>query len=223
MGKSIFLTSIALSFALSAFAQAPAPASDSGTTPTPAKPLQYVDENGFTYTYPANWTEVDTKPMMPAMHMSVEDKASSSMEKKGAACTNIPLMLRNEELKAQIIVLSMPYSCVGDAVKNTTLSAIASGIAEGLQKGLNIVDPHYEAYKLGTHEMWIVRSLAAPKTMPEHMLSQETACTLLKSALVCWMGFAATPDGLHTMEEGQVTLDGEKPFALVPATVFKKK
>jgi hypothetical protein len=51
----------------------------------------------------------------------------------------------------------------------------------------------------------------------------ETVCSVLKKGAVCWMAMAADKAGLQTFENGAVTLDGEVPAALVPATAFQKK
>jgi hypothetical protein len=185
--------------------------------------VQYTDDDGFSYTYPSNWTVIDTKPLAPAVKLHAEENASSSMEKQGAACTHLALLLSNTELQARIVVIALPYACVGNVIKQGDLAAVASGISSGVKKSFLITYPEYQAYKLNSHDVWIERAQAKPITNPETSLTMETACTMLKKSLVCWIGLSGTEQGLRMMEEGKVTLDGEKSVTLVPSTIFKKK
>lgn len=221
------LTFVLLSLCLHAYAQSsPDATSHPGADATKVEApqtAQYTDDDGFSFSYPSDWTVIDTKPITPAVKLHAEENASSSMEKQGAACTRLALLLSNAELKARIVVISLPYACVGNVLKQGDLASVASGISAGVKKTFLITYPEYQAYKLNSHEMWIERAQAKPIANPETSLTMETACTMLKKSLVCWIGLAGTEQGLHIMEEGKVTLDGEKPVALVPPTVFKKK
>ena len=49
----------------------------------------------------------------------------------------------------------------------------------------------------------------------------ETACTMLKKAMVCWMGFARNQDAINVLESGQTSLEGDPPSTLVPSSAFK--
>lgn len=206
----------------------PAPTGPQAAAPAAASPpapntFEYKDDTGassFTYSYPSDWNVVDSKPMMPVVRQKVEEGAQSEMEKRGAECTQLALLLRHPANGSSIIVIAVQYQCIGAAINENDLPAAASGVAEGMKKSFDIVDPSYGAYKLGSHSFWIERAKATPRSHPETMVTLETACTMLKKAMVCWMGFAHDQDAVRTFESGLTSLDGDPPLTLVPATAF---
>lgn len=224
LGITLAVASVAL------LAQNPESASGGGqaagpgqaSSPVP-KTFEFKDDAGlsyFTYTYPSDWDVVDSKPMMPVVRQKVEEGAQSDMEKRGAECTQLALLLRNPAKGSTIVVIAIQYQCIGAAINENDLPAAATGVAEGMKKNFDIADPAYGAYKLGSHNFWIERAKATPKSHPETMVTLETACTMLKKAMVCWMGFARDRDALNVFESGLTSLDGDPPLALVPATAF---
>ena len=83
------------------------------------KTFEFKDDAGlsyFSYTYPSNWEVVDSKPVMPAVRLKVEEGATSESEKKGAECTQLALLLREPTLKSSIIVVALPFACVGPVI-----------------------------------------------------------------------------------------------------------
>ena len=229
MRKLIFYVLIVPSLATIAAAQNPMPASPSAApavnsaTPEFVTTIEFSDEAGFTFTYPSDWESLDTKPITPAAQLKAEEQANSSMEKKGAECARIALLLRSKSHQSSIVVVMLPYACVGSALGPGDLASVASGISEGIKRGYTVFDPAYGAYKLGSHSLWIERAQATSKEHPDHTYTLETVCSLLKKSMVCWMGFAKDQAALSVLENGLTSLDGEKPTTLVPPASIKDK
>jgi hypothetical protein len=186
-------------------------------------PVVFTSDAGFTFSYPSDWEVVDSKPMMPALQQKVEDQAKSELEKKGADCTQIALLLRHGTPKSSIVVMVLPYSCVDQAVNASDLPATAEGMAEGIKRGYDISHAEYGAYKLGHHDIWIERAEGTSKTHPDQRYTIEIVAVMLKRAMVCWMGFVRDDASLKALEDGQTSLEGENAVPLVPATAFKGK
>jgi hypothetical protein len=190
-----------------------------------SKTFEFKDDAGasfFSYTYPSDWITIDSKPIMPALRMKVEDGDSSAMEKKGVDCTQVPLLLRSPQVGSSIVVVALPYACIGPVVTENDLPGAALGVSEGMKKNFDIADAAYGAYKLGKHGFWVERAHGTSKSHPETSLTLEIACTMLKKAMVCWMGFSKDQEALQVFESGQTSLEGDPPLALVPATAFNK-
>ncbi len=198
-----------------------APGDAAGAT---TKTFEFKDDAGlsyFSYTYPSNWDVVDEKPVMPAVRQKVEEDATSDSEKIAAECTQLALDLREPTLKSSIVVVALPLACIAPAVNESNLPAVAAGVSEGIKKGFDVSSAASGAYKLGKHSFWVERAQATSKIHPDLAYTLETACTMLKKAMVCWMGFARNQDALNVLESGQTSLEGDPPFALVPSTAFK--
>jgi len=228
--KSFPLFAALFAATASLLAQSPEPAANvppsapSDSAPLTTKTFEFKDDAGisyFSYAYPSNWEVQDSKPVMPAVRLKVEQGAQSESEKKGAECTQLALLLREPTLKSSIIVVALPFACAGPAVTENELPAVATGVSEGVKKGFNISNEVYGAYKLGKHSFWAERAQATSKDHPEVTSTVETACTILKKAMVCWMGFARNQDAINVLESGQTSLEGDTPSALVPPTAFK--
>lgn len=185
--------------------------------------VTFTSDAGFSYSYPADWDVIDAKPMMPAIQMQAKDKADSDMERRGAECTQINLLLKHPSLQSSIIVLALPYSCVGSAMKQSDLAGAASGIAEGIKKNYDIKDPAYAAYKLGQISFSAQRSQATSKTHPDSTLTLEITCGMLSKAMVCWMAFAKDDAAISVLESGLTSLEGAPALPLVPSTAFARK
>lgn len=200
------------------------PSATGDTPPVTTKTFEFKDDAGlsyFSYTYPSNWEVVDSKPVMPAVRLKVEEGATSESEKKGAECAQLALLLREQTLKSSIVVVALPFACVGPVINESDLPAVAAGVSEGVKKGFDISDPVYGAYKLGKHNFWAERAQATSKSHPELTFTLETACTMLKKAMVCWMGFARNQDAINVLESGQTSLESDPPSTLVPSSAFK--
>ncbi len=195
-------------------AQSPAPAATGQTR---------ASQLGFTYSLPANWEVVDAAPMLPAARQQVEQGASSEDEKKGAACSELPLTARHGTPPSVIVVVAMPFDCFGQSMSQQDLAGFGLGAAQGITQNFNVTDTAYGAYTLGSHNFWIERAKGSPKSNPSVQATIEIACSILKKAAVCWMAMAVDADGLRAFEDGAVTLEGEPATALVPADAFTKK
>jgi hypothetical protein len=191
----------------------------------PAAPAAQVHSSdiGFSYSIPSDWTVLDMAPSLPVVQAQATKNATSEEEKKGIACAQVALTARHGDPASVIVVVTLPSACFGQQMTEKDLPGIASGASEGLKKTFDIAAPVYASYSLGTHSMWIERATGTVKDHPEAKYTVETACSVLKKGVVCWMALAAGGDGLATFEQGAVTLDGEAPTPLVPADVFVKK
>lgn len=208
-------------------AQAPAGDAAAATSPqsqtygTKTDPAVFTSEAGYTYSYPADWEVVDTKPMLPVQRLKAEQDATSDMERKGASCVEIQLMIRHGDPKSVILVMYLDFKCVGVELKQSDLASTGMGMSQGLTKSFKIKEAKYGAFKLGSHTFWIERAEGSPTEYPEKAYSLETTCTILKKGLVCWLDMAASPDAITAFESGKVSLEGEPQSVLVPSSAFQ--
>ena len=210
-------------------AQSPQPPSNSastvpsGSATAVSEPVVFTVALGFKYSLPSDWEVVDTKPMLPVVRQQLDKDATNVGEKKGIACFEAPLKATHGDLGSAIVVITLSYDCYGQKFVDSDLPSFAGGVAGGLKKNWNIIDPAYGAYTLGSHSVWIERASGNPMAHPEAKRLLEVACTLLKNGAVCWMAFAVNEADLATFEHSLVTLGDEAPRALVPPATFVKK
>ncbi len=178
---------------------------------------------GFSYGLPSDWEVVDAQPTLPLMKQQQSQSAATEEEKKGIECVQVALTARHGAPASVVVVVELPFACFGQQLSDKDLPGFAQGASEGIKKTFVISEPDYGAYTLGTHSLWIERAKGVVIGHPEAQYTVEIACSLLKKGAVCWMAMAANDDALHTFERGNVSLDGEAPAALVPATAFDKK
>jgi len=180
----------------------------------------FTSDLGFSFDYPKDWEVVDSKPMMPAVQMEAQQKADSDLEKRGAACTQVALLVRHGDPASVIVTVALPYDCYGTKFAQSDLSGVGSGAAKGLESSFDLKDPIYGAYKSGSHSLWIERAHGNAKGHPEMTYTIETVCGLLDKSMVCWIGMMKDDANLKLFEDSLVTLEGDKPTALVPANAF---
>jgi len=201
----------------------PAPGTPAGDKATPAaagtQPV-FTSDGGFSFSYPADWEVVDMKPMMPVQRLKAEQEAKSDLERKGADCVEVQLTIRHGDPKSVILIMYLDYKCIGVELKPSDLGGTGVGIAQGLTKSFIVKEPKYGAYSLGKHAFWIERADGSPVDHPESEYKLETACTLLTKGLTCWLAMAASPDAITSFEASNVSLEGDSPVALVPASAF---
>jgi hypothetical protein len=185
-----------------------------------AEPAVYKSELGFSYGYPSDWELVDTKPMLPSLKLQEQEKAANDNEKRGAACTQIGLLLRHGSPASVMMTMALPYDCYGTHFATSDLAGFGTGVSSGLKQSFDIKDEQYSAYKSGSHNLWIERAKGTAKNNPGEPYTIETVCALLGKGAVCWMGMMKDDAGLKIFEQGQVTLEGDAPTALVPAGTF---
>ncbi len=178
---------------------------------------------GFSYSIPSDWEVVDTQQAIPSLRQQANQDAKSEDEKKGIGCSQLELTARHGEPASVIAVMALPYDCFGQAMTDKDLPGFVEGATEGMKQSLDISNPVYGTYSLGSHSLWIERAQGAPKGHPDLHYTVEVACSLLKKAAVCWMVMAADADSLRSFEGGAVTLDGESHTTLVPPAAFEKK
>lgn len=183
----------------------------------------FSSDGGFSFDYPSDWEVLDAKPMMPAIQLKAEEKATTDMEKKGINCSQIALLLRHGVPASSLVVMVLPYGCVGPALNSNELAASAEGISVGIQKTYEIADPAYGAYKLGKHDLWIEHAQATSKAHPDQHFTIEIVCVMLKKAMVCWIVLGRDEDAIKMIEKSQVALDEDAVAVLVPATALNGK
>jgi len=185
-----------------------------------AEPAVYKSDLGFSYGYPSDWEVVDTKPMMPSLKLQEEQKATNDMEKRGAACTQIGLLAKHGNPASILMTMALPYDCYGTHFAASDLPGFGTGVSSGLKQSFDIKDERYSAYKSGSHNLWIERAKGTAKKAPDEPYTIETVCVLLDKGAVCWLGMVKDDAGLKIFEQGLVTLEGDAPTALVPASAF---
>ncbi|HZB88075.1 MAG TPA: hypothetical protein VE291_05415 [Terracidiphilus sp.] len=178
---------------------------------------------GFSYSVPADWEVVDAAATLPEVKQKAEQNAATDADKKGAACVNVALTARHGDPVSVIVVVELPFGCLGQAATDKDLPGFAQGVSEGLKQSFDLTEPMTGSYKLGTHGMWIERSKGTPKGHAEMHYTVEIACSLLKKGAACWMMMAADDAALKVFENGEVSLEGAAPMALAPGTAFDKK
>ena len=174
------------------------------------------DDVGFSYSLPADW-EFVAPPPAPKAAVPYPILATS---KKGDACVEVALTAKHGTPASVVVVLALPFACYGQTMAASDLANFGAGAAEGMKQTFEITEPVEAKYSLGRHAMWIERAKGTPKHHPENAFIFELACTVLKKGAACWMTMAAEAADLRAFEQGAVSLDGEAPAALVPATPF---
>ncbi len=191
-------------------------------TATPAT-ASHTSALGFSYALPTDWQVVEATPTLNDMKQRQADQTANQNEKKGIGCVEIPITARHGDPASMVVVMALPFDCFGQQMTEKDLPGFAEGASEGLRRALVISEPAFGTYTLGTHSLWIERAHGALIGHPEAHYTVEVTCSLLKKSAVCWMTMAADDATLQTFEHGMVSLDGEAPVALVPATAFDKK
>lgn len=180
----------------------------------------FASDLGFTYIYPRDWEVVDSKPMMPAVQLQMQEKAEGDEAKRGAACTQVALLLRHGSPASVILAVALPYACYGSKFAQSDLASVGSGVSKGLQNNFELKEPKYGAFKSGTHNLWIERAVATSKAHEDQTFTIETVCGLLDKGMICWMGLVKDESSLKLFEDSIVSLEGDKPTALVPSDAF---
>jgi hypothetical protein len=211
--KALISTALLLLSGTALTAQAP-PSS-------PAASHSYSTDLGFSYDLPSDWEVIDTQTGLSQVKEQAAQKATSEEEKKGLACVQMGLTAHHG--KSVIVDVALPFDCFGQQLSSQDIPGFGEGASEGVKQSFDIGDPTYSAYALGSHNLWIERVKGTPKGQAGDPFTIEIACAVLKKAAVCWMAVAADDAALKTFEHSAVTLDGDAPVALVPATAFNKK
>jgi hypothetical protein len=178
---------------------------------------------GFSYSLPADWEVNSSETTLPQVKQKAAENATGEEEKKGVECVQIGLSARHGSPPSVITEMTLPFDCFGQQVSEDDLPGFANGAMENIRQNFIADPPVTGRYTLGTHNMWIQRMKGFPKGQPGSPFTVEIACTLVQKAAVCWMTMAADDASLAVFEHGAVTLDGEPPVALVPATAFQKQ
>lgn len=178
---------------------------------------------GYSYAVPTDWQVVDTSASLAGVKQQAQQNATEDAEKRGAACVNLSLTARHGAPPSVMVVVELPFDCLGQTATEKDLPGFAIGASEGLKQNFDLGDPVFGSYTLGKHAMWAERAQGSPKGHPEVSYTIEIACSLLKKAAVCWMAMVADPEALKVFESGPVTLEDDPATALVPANAFEKK
>jgi hypothetical protein len=198
-------------------------ASLAGQAPASAAPKTYTDPLGFSYSLPADWELVDMQPALPAIRQQMGNEATSAEEKKGTDCAQVPFLARRGDPLSIVEIVTLSFDCFGQKMTDKDLPGVGMGMAEGVKKGFNIVDPAYGAYTLGSHPIWIERAVGNFTNSPDTKVEFEAVCAVLKRGVACWMAFAADDASLKVFERGRVVFDDDAPAALVPPDALTKK
>ena len=174
------------------------------------------DDVGFSYSLPADWEFVAT----PTAHKSVAPYPTLAAPRKGDACVDVALTAKHGAPASVVVVLALPFACYGQTLRASDLASVGAGAAGGMKQAFEITGQVEANYSLGSHAVWIERAKGTPKNRPENPFTFEIACTVLTKGAACWMTMAADAAALEAFEQGAVSLEGEGPAALVPASAF---
>lgn len=195
----------------------------SSALPLLAQSQAHVSSLGFSYSVPPEWDVIDSSSTLPDVKKQAQNSADSDQEKRGASCVDVALTARHGSPASVLVVVQLPFDCLGQVATEKDLPGFAQGASEGLKQNFDLTEPAVGSYPIGSHSFWIERATGTPKGHAEVPYTVEITCTLLKKGAVCWMTMAADADALKVFESGAVSLEGEAPAALVPATAFDKK
>jgi hypothetical protein len=194
-----------------------------GSTLLGAQTETHASPIGYSFSPPAEWEVVDNSATLAGVKQQAQQNATEDTEKRGAACVDVRLTARHGSPASVIVVVELPFECLGQTATEKDLPGFAQGASEGLKQSFDMAEPVDVSYVLGTHSMWVERAQGSPKGHPEISYTVEIACSLLKKGAVCWMGMAADADALKAYESAPVSLEGDPAVPLVPATAFQKK
>ena len=198
-----------------------APSATQAAAPTPPltptlPPQVQRDDVGFSYSLPANW-EFVAPPPAPKV---VTPYPTLAAPRKGDACVDVALTAKHGIPASVVVVLALPFDCYGQTMTASDLANLGAGAAEGMKQSFEITGQVDATYSLGSHTVWIERAKGTPKHGAENPFTFEIACMVLKKGAACWMTMAADATALEAFEQGTVSLDGDAPAALVPASAF---
>ncbi len=177
---------------------------------------------GFSYSLPPSWQRVTIGNTPPVSEQNPQQPNSKKGVAQTAACAKTVFSARHGNPASAISIVVLPFSCYGQPMTPKNLPDFAAGVSQGLRQNLNIFEPVYGNYTLGSHAFWIERAVGIPRDHPEVRYTIEIACSILKSSAVCWMTAASGAGGLRAFENSSVSLDGEPSIALVPENAFGK-
>jgi hypothetical protein len=196
---------------------ASAPAASATSTSAPVASPHIDDTNiGFSYSLPADWETLASKPAKPDVPFPTVEGP-----KRGNACTQVELTARHGAPPSVVVIAALPFDCYGQVLTIKDLPDFAAGAAEGLKQTFEVSDPVIGNYSLGNHKMWIERAQGTVKGQPDSKYTLEIACTVLAKGAACWMAMAADAASLQTFEQQAVALDGGVFGAIVPASAFQ--
>jgi hypothetical protein len=189
----------------------------------------FKSDFGFTFSYPSDWETLIVRGLMP----NVPGSSKSPTEPHRGQCSQMELMLLRGRPQSEIDVWVYPYSCA----KMTWNSFAQAAVAEPKEwsRENSVGDVGLGRYVLGGRDFWVDRAAASLKDHhpiehsndhlsdhPEGKMALETACGLLKSAMVCWRGRLRDEEALKAFEGGLTSINDEAPGRLVPASAFEK-
>lgn len=172
---------------------------------------------GFTFSLSEDWQYVAPAPAVIVPYPNIVGPP------KGDACVKAVFTATHGTPSSAVVVTALPFSCYGQTMTAEDLANLATGATEGLKETFDITDPVLSNYLLGTRAVWIERAKGALKAHPAESYTFETACTILTKGAVCWTAMAADAASLHAFERAEVSLEGERFAALVPADAFLLK
>ncbi|HWG21030.1 MAG TPA: hypothetical protein VG225_10925 [Terracidiphilus sp.] len=175
---------------------------------------------GFSFTVPADWTVVDTSA---EAREKARQRAGSEDARKGLGCVEMGATARHGSPPSVLTEVALPFDCYGQQMTSSDLPGFADDASTALQQNFDLREPVFGSYSLGTHAFWIERVDGTMKGKESLQYTVEIACSITKKAAACWMIMAADKDALAQFEHTAVTLDGEGPAPLVPASAFEKK
>jgi hypothetical protein len=193
------------------------PAATATSTASQFAPPQTIDTSvGFSYSLPADWEILASKPTKPDVPFPAVEGP-----KRGNACAQVELTARHGVPPSVVVIAALPFDCYGQVLTTKNLPEFAAGAAEGLKQTFEVADPVIGNYSLGSHKMWIERAKGTVKGQANSKYTLEIACTVLAKGAACWMAMAADAASLQTFEQQAVTLEGEMFDAIVPASAFQ--
>ena len=181
----------------------------------------FSSDLGFSYDLPSEWEVLDARANLEKAKQQAAPNVKTEEGKKQLACMQMGMTARHSG--SVIVNYALPFDCLGRKASDEDLPGVGEDASQGVRQGFDVGEPIVGTYSLGSHNLWIERVKGTPKGRAGVSYTIEIACALLKKAAVCWMAMAADDEALQTFEHGAVSLDGDTPVALVPATAFDKK
>ena len=182
----------------------------------PAISTYTSDDLHFTFTYPAFVVSSnDAKPPVPPAQRATQGTAAI------LDCASFPLAAKRDGNDSDFDLLMMnrlDFTCGKSPLPTRAeLRQAATQTVNASMTGMKQSVGRPVAYKLNGADAFFVRASATDES---HTVYSTTACTVLRSNLLCWTGFSSSLSHADAMLAGTITFAGQPPQALVPKAVF---
>ena len=198
-------------------AAAPAPAVQAAKAPVPV----HIVDLHLSYDVPAG---LAMDPGLAAAAVKAEQDKATGVEKAAAACVTSPVMAADPtENFRMIAVVQIDFACIGQPVKDETLSEVVASTLKGSlgRFGEGVMGAPVK-YQVGAYPAAFVRGSVKSEKFAATFHASATCLLIDKTKMGCWEFIAMDDAAVDKLAALPVHFDGQPPVALVPAVVAAK-